>query len=88
MGFFPETVYLLSLLASLCCTVLLWRGYWRTGRVLLMCSAICFVFFSLNNALLFAGAVMLPDFDLPLLRAAMSLAGVTVMLYGFIWEIR
>jgi Family of unknown function (DUF5985) len=87
MGFFPQTVYLLSLLTSLCCTALLWRGYWRTGRALLMCSAICFVFFSLNNALLFVGAVVLPDLDLPLLRAAMSLAGVTVLLCGFIWEV-
>jgi hypothetical protein len=88
MGLFPETVYLLSLLTSLCCTALLWRGYWRSGRVLLMCSAICFVFFSLHNALLFAGAVMLQGLHLPVLRAAMSLAGVAVMLYGFIWEIR
>lgn len=88
MGIFPETVYLLSLLTSLCCTALLWRGYSRSGRTLLMCSAICFVFFSLNNALLFIGAVLLPGLDVRLLRAATSLVGVTVLLYGFIWEIR
>jgi Family of unknown function (DUF5985) len=88
MRLFPESVYLVSLLTSLCCTALLWRGYWRSGRVLLMCSAICFVFFSLNNALLFIGAVMVPGVDLRLLRGGLSLIGVTVLLYGFIWEIR
>jgi len=86
MWIFAEAVYIVSLLTSLACTALLFRGYRRSGRLLLLCSALCFVFLSLNNLLLFVDVVLLPETDLRLFRAAANLAGVTIMLYGFIWE--
>jgi len=86
MWVFAETVYLLSLFTSLICMALLFRGYWRSGRILLVCSALCFVFLSVNNLLLFIDVVLLPNIDLRLLRGAVNLAGVTILLYGFIWE--
>ena len=86
MGIFAETVYIVSLLTSLACMALLIRGYYRSRRLLLLCGALCFVFLSLNNLLLFVDVVMLPKVDLRLYRGLVALAGVAVMLYGFIWE--
>jgi hypothetical protein len=86
MWIFAETVYVVSLLTSLACMALLVRGYCRSRRLLLLCGALCFVFLSLNNLLLFVDVVMLPNTDLRLYRSIVALAGVAVMLYGFIWE--
>lgn len=86
MTLFAGGVYLLSLITSLVCMMLLLRGYRRSGTFLLLCSGLCFVFLSLNNLLLFVGATVFPDIDLRLPRAAASLAGVTLLLCGFIWE--
>lgn len=86
MWVFAQLVYLLCLFTSLVCTALLFRGWRRNGRLLLLCSAVCFVFLSLNNVLLFVDVVMLPNTDLRVFRGLVNLLGVTAMLYGFIWE--
>jgi hypothetical protein len=41
---------------------------------------------ALNNILLFADLVLLPDIDLRVPRALLGLAAISVLLYGFIWE--
>ena len=76
----------LAALTSLACMVLLFRAYSRTGLRLLLWSALCFVFLSGSNALLFIDLVLLPDVDLRIYRLMASLAGVLFLLYGFIWE--
>ncbi len=86
MTLFAATVYLLSLFTSLVCMVLLLRGYRRSGSFLLLCSGLCFVFLSLNNLLLFLDIIVFPDIDLRVARGATGLAGVTLLLCGFIWE--
>lgn len=86
MTVFAGIVYLLSLITSLVCMILLLRGYRRSGSFLLLCSGLCFVFLSLNNLLLFVGATMFPEFDLRVPRGLATLAGVTLLLCGFIWE--
>lgn len=86
MTFFAGSVYLLSLFTSLICMVLLLRGYRRSGSILLLCSGLCFVFLSLNNLLLFLDIIVLTDMDLRIPRGLTSLAGVTLLLCGFIWE--
>lgn len=82
---FAEAVYILCLLTSLACTVLLFRGYRRTREPLLMWSGLCFVFFSLNNLLLFIDAST-PTLDLRPYRISSSLIGVSVLLFGFVWD--
>lgn len=66
--------------------VLLYRGYRRSGVTLLFWSTLCFVFLSLNNALLYANVALAPELDLRLYRQASALAAVSLLLYGFIWE--
>ena len=78
---------LLAALTSVACMVLLFRGYARTGARLLFWSALCFVFLSVNNTLLFVDIVVFPTaVDLRLYRILASLAGVLCLLYAFIWE--
>lgn len=77
---------LLAALTSLTCMVLLFRAYAATGLRLLLWSALCFVFFTANNALLFFDLVVFPSFDLRPYRSATALAGLVFLLYGFIWE--
>ena len=83
---FPAAVYILCFLTSGACAFLLARNYRRTGTRLLMWSALCFGFLALNNAVVFIDALVLPDIDLAVIRLSLSLAAVTVLLFGFIWE--
>ena len=77
----------LAALTSLACMVLLFRGYARTAARLLFWSALSFVFFALNNVLLFVDIVVLPtQVDLRLYRILAALAGIACLLYAFVWE--
>ena len=82
----PAILLLLAVLTSGACCALLFRGYARSRVRLLLWSALCFVFFTLNNVILFADLVMLPEMDLRLYRIVLALAGIACLLYAFIWE--
>lgn len=82
----PAAVYLLCLLTSLGCAILLVRAWLRTRTTLLLWTALCFVLLAVNNLLLVADALVFPDIDLRLWRHATALAAVTVLLYGFVRE--
>lgn len=84
---FPAAVYLLCFLTSGACAWLLARNYHRTGARLLMWSALCFGFLALNNAVVFLDALVFPNVDLALTRLGLSLAAVTVLIFGFIWDL-
>lgn len=86
MFFSANIIHLICLCTSIACTALLCRGYRRTGIPLVFWSALCFVFLSLNNLLLYVDAALLPDIDLRIYRLASNLAAVTLLLYGFLWE--
>ena len=79
-------LYSLTILASLGCTLLLARGYLERRYSLLLWSAICFGFLTLNNVVLFVDMLVVPSMDLRLWRLIAALAGVLCMLYAFIWE--
>jgi len=84
---FNSILYLLALVTSLACMVLLFRAYAASGTRLLLWSALCFVGLSVNNVLLFADLVLFPtQLDLRPYRLLAALAGVLFLLYGFIWE--
>lgn len=80
-------VYLLAILTSLACTLLLLRAYARTRARLLLWTALCFVGLTLSNAFLFVDYIIFPHIDLYALRVGAALAGIVVLLYGFIWEL-
>jgi hypothetical protein len=85
---FPAAVYILCFITSGACAFLLARNYARTGARLLMWSAACFGLLALNNAVVFVDAILVPvDMDLAILRLSLSLAAVTVLLFGFIWDL-
>ena len=76
----------LAALTCLACTVLLFRGYARSGMRLLLWSALCFVFLTLNNLLLFFDLIVFAELDLRPFRLAAALIGLVFLLYGFIFE--
>jgi len=87
MEAFKLVLFLLAIVTSLACTVLLFRAYLRTGLRILMWSAFCFVCLTINNVLLFVDLVLLPaDVDLRAFRHGTALVGMMFMLYGFIRE--
>jgi hypothetical protein len=84
---FGPVLYLLALLTSLACMLLLFRAYAATGTRLLLWSALCFVGLSINNVLLFIDLVVFPtQMDLRPYRLLSALGGLLFLLYGFIWE--
>ena len=80
------TLSLLALLTSFAVTALLFRGYSKSGLRLLLWSALCFVFLTLNNVLLFIDLVTPPTLDFRPYRLAAALVGVLFLLYGFVSE--
>jgi hypothetical protein len=79
-------VYVLCALTSLACAWLLLRAYRRTRQRLLLWSGLCFAGLALNNVLLVVDLRMVPETDLSLVRTLPALAGVALLLYGFIWD--
>lgn len=75
-----------AVLTSGACMVLLFRGYMRKRVRLLMWSAICFAGLTLNNIALFCDLVAFPEIDFRTVRLLAALAGMLVLLYGFIWD--
>ncbi|MEO8113224.1 MAG: DUF5985 family protein [Phenylobacterium sp.] len=84
----PALTYGLCLLASASCAVLLGRAYVRSRTRLLLWTAVSFCFFGLNNLLLFIDMLVLPNTDLWVWRQAAAGAGLGVLIFGFIWEMR
>jgi hypothetical protein len=82
----PAAVYLLCLLTSTLCALLLVRAYLRTRTTLLLWTALCFVLLALNNLLLVADALVFADVDLRIWRHATALAAISVLLFGFVRE--
>jgi hypothetical protein len=80
------SIYILCLLASAGCAWLLVRSYGRTKTKLLLWSALCFVLLAINNLFVVIDLLVLPAIDLVPFRQLASLAAVSTLLIGFIWE--
>lgn len=83
---FVESVYVLSLVTCVTCASLLLRTYIRTRARLLLWSALCFSLLSLNNFFVVFDVILFPQIDFVPLRYLSALAGVSVLLIGFVWE--
>lgn len=79
-------IYILCAVTSLACAILLLRTYARSRVRFLLWSGLCFVGFALNNALLFVDLRLLPSVDLFIVRNVPTLIGISLLLYGLIWE--
>lgn len=84
----PALIYGLCLVASASCAALLARAYLRTRTRLLLYTAVSFCFFAVNNLVLFADMLLLPGVDLWAWRQMAAGAGLGVLLFGFVWEMR
>ncbi|TPG05513.1 DUF5985 family protein [Sphingomonas oligophenolica] len=85
-SYFAPAVYLLCFMASTACMVLLGRTYAKGRAPLLLWSAICFGLLAANNLMLVLDLLAFPDDDLRIFRAFLSLAGVSTLIFGFIWS--
>jgi hypothetical protein len=81
-------VYVLCALTSTACAFLLLRGYARSRVRLLLWSGLCFAGLALNNVLLVVDKRVVPEMDLSVWRTLPALAGVAILLYGFVWDTR
>ena len=86
MNTFRIILYLLAIVTSLACTVLLFRAYAQRGLRLLLWSSLCFVGLSISNVLLFLDLVIFPTIELRPVRLIAALVGLLFLLYGFIWD--
>jgi hypothetical protein len=83
---FPLIVYSLCFLTSALCAGLLSRMFARSGVRMLFWSAACFVMLAASNLIVILDMVVFPDIDFRLVRLGISFVGVTVLVFGFIWE--
>ncbi|MGA8708732.1 MAG: DUF5985 family protein [Steroidobacteraceae bacterium] len=81
-----ELVYALCAATSVFCALLLFRGYSASRTRLLFWASLCFIGLALNNVLLFVDLILLPQIDLFAWRSAAALSGMSVLLYGLIFE--
>lgn len=82
-----STVYLLCFLASATCAALLVRQFRRSPSPILLWSAACFILLALSNLIVVIDLVVLPtEVSLRTVRLFLTLAAVSVLLFGFIWE--
>jgi len=85
---FAIIVYVLCAATSGLCAVLLLRGYAKSRARLLFWSGLCFAGFALNNVLLVIDVRVVPEVDLSLWRTIPALIGVSLLIYGLVWETR
>jgi hypothetical protein len=82
-------VYVLCALTSLACAVLLLRAYQARAVRLLLWSGLAFIGFTFGNVMLVVDRVVVgPDLDLSIWRSLPVLAGLTVLIYGLVWDAR
>ena len=79
-------IYSLCALTCLVAFGLLLRSWHATRHRLLFWSALCFAGLSINNLVLVADKLFLPEVDLTVLRLVVALAAMLLLLFGLIWE--
>ena len=84
---FPAAVYLLCFATSSACAWLLMHRFRQTHARLLLWSALCFLLLAANNLVLVFDLVIVENLDLRLARLLLSFAAVSVLLFGFIWNL-
>ena len=86
MSILQVAIYGLCLITCLGCAFLLLRGYRRSRTRLLLWTGICFCLLSINNLAVLLDLVVFVDQDLQGWRHAASLAAVSTLLIGLVWE--
>jgi Family of unknown function (DUF5985) len=79
-------VYILGVLVTLCCAVLLTRAYISVKKRLLLWSAVCFYLLAVSNLFVFLDLVVFTQIDLYFWRLVTAAIAMVILLYGLIWE--
>jgi hypothetical protein len=85
-AFFPTIVYSLCFLTSTLCAGLLGRMFIKNGARLLFWSAACFVLLAIANLVVVLDMLVFPEIDFRTIRLWLSLAAISLLLFGFIWD--
>lgn len=83
----PTLVYALCFATSSMCAWLLYRSYRTTGTRLLMWSSACFFLLAANNLVVIFDLLVVPGIDLRIFRLSLSVAAISTLLFGFIWDL-
>lgn len=79
-------VYILCAITSSCCAVLLFRNVRGSKTGLLFWSGLAFIFLAIGNLLLVVDLLVVPQYDLLIVRNLVTLSAVSLLLFGLIWE--
>jgi hypothetical protein len=82
----PGLVYLLCAGTCLLCTVMLLRGYARSGVRLLFWAGLCFAGLMLDNLMLYIDFVVFPNVNLEIWRKLPGLIATLLLVFGLVWE--
>jgi hypothetical protein len=82
----PELVYTLCFITSSAVAWLLLRGYRRSRVRMCLWCGLGFVGLALNNLMLIADFMVFPATDLSVYRAAPALLGMSLLVFGLIWD--
>jgi hypothetical protein len=79
-------LYILTIVTTLVCSVLLLRAYLRVRNRLLLWSGLCFVGLTIENLLVLADMILFPGIDLFTYRLAAAAISISLLLFGLVWE--
>lgn len=79
-------LYILTIVTTLVCSLLLLRAYFRVRNGLLLWSGLCFAGLSIDNILVLADMVLFPSVDLYSYRLASAAVSISLLLFGLVWE--
>jgi hypothetical protein len=79
-------VHVFGAFVTLLCAVLLLRHYRQSHSRLLLWTGLCFVCLAVSNVLLFVDVILLSARSLYEARLATTALGMTLLVYGLVWE--
>ena len=82
----PALVYMFCFITCAICAGLLVRSWLKTRTRLLLWIAVSFVCLAVNNFFLFADTTLFPTIDLSVYRTVSALVGVSILIFGLVWE--
>ena len=83
-----SVIYILCALTSAACALMLLRGYARSRARFLLWSSLCFVALFINNLMLMIDRVVVPGRVVfpPEWRSAVALVGLSLLVFGLVWD--
>ena len=81
-----EAVYVLCFLTSAAVAFLLLRAWARMRRRILLWSGLGFIFLCLNNLMHVIDLVIVPAYDLAMIRHLLALIGAILLVFGMVWD--